>query len=114
ISYWLCRSSQNCGRVPKKRPRGTAVSALIEGLPLRMSGILPGGTPGSKARRLALRFRAASSRFRRPPGWAKIGVFLTLVIVNNFHVMGIAVTELETDSPAPVDGHRPLFLPIAL
>src|SRR5215207_3365756 len=69
MSCCACRSIQNCGRLPKYRPSLTAVSALIDRRPFKISVTRPDGTPMAIASRLALKARATSSRFRRRPGW---------------------------------------------
>jgi hypothetical protein len=37
---------------------------------------------------------------------------LTLVIVDDFHIMGIAVSKNETNAPPRIDCHGPLVFPI--
>src|SRR5262245_37287890 len=76
--------------------------------PFRMSVIRPDGTPRARARRLALRPRAFSSRFNRRPGCAIGGMFLALVIVHDLDLVRVALAELEADPPRSVHGHRPL------
>src|SRR5713101_5513062 len=114
ISYWLCKSSQNCAWLPKYRPSRTAVSALIERRPLRMSVMRPDGTPRSSARRLALSARAASSRLSSRPGCARGAWRLSSVIVDELDVVGIALTEFETDTPSLIHGHGPLSIALSL
>jgi hypothetical protein len=50
MSYWLCRSSQNCALWPKYRPSRTAVSTVIARRPFKMSVTRPDGTPMSRDR----------------------------------------------------------------
>ena len=51
-----------------RREAGDGTVIAVTFWPHPMSVIRPDGTPRSSARRLALRPRAASSRFRRRPG----------------------------------------------
>src|SRR4051812_17649800 len=114
ISYWLCRSSQNCALLPKYRPSRSAVSAVIERRPLRMSVMRPDGTPRSNARRFALRLRVASSRLKRRPGWATGGMALSFMIIHDLDIVGVALAELEANAPSGIYGHRPLLPAFAL
>src|SRR5207247_3496151 len=113
ISYWPWRSSQNCALLPKYRPSRTAVSAVIERRPLRISVTRPDGTPRSSASRLALSFRSAISRLKRRPGCAAGGMSLSSVVVHDLYVVGITLAEIEAYAPGSVHAHGPLVLPVA-
>lgn len=67
-SYRDCRFIQNCELLPKKYASRSAVSGLIDRLPLRMPVIRPDGTCSARASLLADSPRAANSRFRIRPG----------------------------------------------
>src|SRR5690606_17476580 len=57
------------------------------------------GTPRSRARRLALRPRASSSRFKKRPGCAIGGMSLTLVIVHDLDLVGVTLAEPKPNEP---------------
>src|SRR5436190_6326897 len=114
ISYWLCRSSQNCALLPKYRPSRTAVSAVMERRPLSMSVMRPDGTPRSSASRLALSLREPSSRFKSRPGCTAGAIFLPLVIVDDFHIECIAFAEFKANTPTAIYPHGPLLFPFTL
>src|SRR5215471_973987 len=104
--HWLCRSSQNRALLPKYRPSRTAVSAVIARRPLRMSVMRPDGTPRSSESRFVLSLRACNSRRSKRPGCT--GGTSSFVIVDDFDVIGIALSEFKANAPGTVDGHCPL------
>ena len=73
-SYRVWRFIQNCADVPNRRPRRSAVSAVMPRLLLIMSVMRPEGTPSSRASLLALNLRATISRRNRRPGCTATGI----------------------------------------
>jgi hypothetical protein len=113
MSYWLCRSNQNWALLPKYRPRRTAVSAVMERRPFKMSVIRPDGTPMSSASRLALNEREVNSRFSRRPGWAAGG--MVLIFYGQFRRRGRHRCETRNSHRSfTVMAHWPLRFPLSL
>lgn len=103
-SYWDCNPSQNSEEVPKNLPSLSAVSAVIFLFSSTISFILRAGTPMLTASLFWLSpigFRNSSRS--TSPGCTGCNlfffIFLSSMIISNFHVGRVAVFPAKANTP---------------